>query len=103
MTAYQGEHRNHHSGVIRKQGDVCKGIILGEHRNWWEWESDGVDVPPQYRGAQKMCHVSNLYTKERCNHGTLVMKRMLETNASKPFSLWTMKLKPKEVPLRSHG
>lgn len=50
-----------------------------------------------------MCYVSNFYIKERCNYGILVMKRMLEINVFKLFSLWIMKLKFKEVFLRFYG
>ena len=55
------------------------------------------------KSPEGMPYVSNLFTKELCNHGTSVMEGMLETEASKLFSLQPMKLKPKEIPLRSHG
>lgn len=43
-------------------------------RKWWEWRSDGVDVPPGCRGAQKTCLMLVISTKEPCNNETLVME-----------------------------
>lgn len=68
-------------------------------------EEPGDGVIPGYRGAQDggVSDVSNFHTKEPCNHGTLMMEGMLEIKASEPCDSQPIKLKPKEVPLRSHG
>lgn len=52
-------------------------------------------------GRYVMCY-QFLY-KESCSHGTLVMEGILEIKSSRLFSLQPIKLKPKEIPLRSHG
>ena len=75
-------------GVIKKQRDASIGSFLVEHMDlvgmeeWWCSCASRMQ-----RSLEDVSYVGNLYTREACSHGTRVLERMLETEASKLFSL----------------
>lgn len=73
-------------------------------RNWWEWESDGLELTQGCRGAQKMCWMLLISTlRNHGDHGTLLIEEMLELEIPDHLVYSQWKWSPKKFHLRSHG